>query len=92
MPKLSGGGRIMETEDTCVHVANGEFYAQQVRAFLEAHGIPCEFRGEALRVTHALTLDGLGEVRIHVRPEHVERARELLERAEAGEMNLEETP
>lgn len=82
----------MDTEDTCVHVASGEFDAQQVKAFLEAHGIPCEFRGEALRVTHALTLDGLGEVRIHVRPENLERARELLEQVEAGEMTLEEKP
>jgi hypothetical protein len=83
---------MMENDDTCVHVANGEFYAQQVRAFLEAHGIGCEFRGEALRMTHGLTLDGLGEVRIHVRPEHVERARELLARVEAGELDLERKP
>ena len=81
---------MQESEDTCVHVANGEFNAQQVRAFLEVHGITCEFRGEALRMTHGMTLDGLGEVRIHVRPEHVVRARELLERAEAGELDLEQ--
>jgi hypothetical protein len=82
---------MMESEDTCVHTANGEFYAQQVRAFLEAHGIACEFRGEALRMTHGLTLDGLGEVRIHVRPEDVARARELLARVEAGDLSLEQT-
>jgi hypothetical protein len=82
----------MENEGTRVYVASGEFDAQQVKAFLAAHGIPCEFRGEALRVTHALTLDGLGEVRIHVRPEHVERARALLRQVEAGEMTLEEKP
>jgi hypothetical protein len=81
---------MKESDETCVHVANGEFYAQQVRAFLEAHGIACEFHGEALRMTHGLTLDGLGEVRIHVRPEHVERARELLSRVEAGELDLEQ--
>ncbi len=82
----------MQTEDTCVYVASGEFDAQQVKAFLEAHGIPCRFRGEALRVTHALTLDGLGEVLIHVRPEDVERARQLLSQVESGEMTLEEEP
>jgi hypothetical protein len=81
-----------ESEDTCVHVASGEFNAQQVRAFLEVHGITCEFHGEALRMTHGLTLNGLGEVRVHVRPEHVDRARQLLESVEAGEMNLEEKP
>jgi len=83
---------MKEREDTCVHVASGEFYAQQVRAFLEVHGIASEFRGEALRMTHGLTLDGLGEVRIHVRPEHVARARELLERVEAGDLDLEQEP
>jgi hypothetical protein len=83
---------MKESDETCVHVANGEFNAQQVRAFLEAHGIACEFHGEALRMTHGLTLDGLGEVRIHVRPEHVERARELLSRVEAGELDLEQKP
>jgi len=81
---------MKESEDTCVHVANGEFNAQQVRAFLEANGITCDFHGEALRMTHGLTLNGLGEVRVHVRPEHVARARELLKQVEAGEHGLEE--
>ncbi len=81
---------MMEAEDTCVHVASGEFDAQQVRALLEAHGMACEFRGEALRMTHGLTLNGLGEVRIHVRLEHVARARELLQRVESGELALEQ--
>lgn len=83
---------MKESEETCVHVANGEFYAQQVKAFLEAHGIACEFRGEALRTTHGFTLDGLGEVRIHVAPEHVERALGLLALVESGELDLEQQP
>lgn len=78
--------------ETCVHVAAGEFAAQQVKAFLASHDIPSEFRGEALRMTHGFTLDGLGEVRVHVAPEHIEEARELLARVEAGELNLEELP
>jgi Putative prokaryotic signal transducing protein len=67
-----------------VFVANGEVHAQQVRGFLEAAGIPTAMRGEALRNTHGLTLDGLGAVEIVVAEADVDRARALLESAEAG--------
>jgi hypothetical protein len=72
----------------CVFVANGEIHAQQVRAFLESAGIPTSVRGEALRNTHGLTLDGLGAVEISVPEADVSRARELLESAEAGRFRL----
>jgi len=78
----------MKDEDNCVYKVNGDIEAQQVKAFLAAHGIPCEFRGEALRMTHGLTLDGLGVVRICVPDSLVEKAKELLARADAGEMRL----
>jgi len=73
-----------------VFTAQGEFEAQQMRAFLESHGIPCDFRGEALRNTHALTLDGLGQVEIWVPLECVPQARALVARAESGELELPE--
>jgi hypothetical protein len=72
----------------CVFVANGEVHAQQVRAFLEAADIPTSVRGEALRNTHGLTLDGLGAVEISVAEADADRARTLLESAEAGEFRL----
>jgi hypothetical protein len=72
----------------CVFVANGEVHAQQVRAFLEAAGIPTAVRGESLRNTHGLTIDGLGAVEINVAEEHVDRARELLQSADAGDFRL----
>ncbi len=72
----------------CVFVASGEMHAQQVRAFLEAAGIPTVVRGEALRKTHGLTLDGLGAVEISVADEDADRARTLLESAEAGLFRL----
>jgi hypothetical protein len=71
-----------------VFTANGEIQAQQVRAFLEAAGISSELRGEALRNTHGLTLDGLGMVEIVVSDEDEERARELLASAERGEFRI----
>ena len=77
----------MATKDeTCVYSTNGDPEAQQIRAFLESKGIPCVLRGEALRMTHGFTLNGLGVVRICVHPDDVERARELLDSADAGEL------
>ena len=78
----------MSEDDTCVYKANGDPEAQQVKTFLEANGIPCRMRGEALRMTHGFTLDGLGVVRICVPSHLVEEARELLAKAESGELTL----
>ena len=71
-----------------VWVANGEMQAQQVRAFLEAAGIATLERGEALRNTHGLTIDGLGAVEIYVSAVDAERARSLIDSAEAGRLRL----
>ena len=73
-----------------VFTAQGEFEEHQVRSFLAAHDIPSFVRGEALRRTHALTLDGLGAVDILVAAEDAERARELLAQVESGELALDE--
>lgn len=62
--------------------------AQQVRAFLEAAGIASELRGESLRNTHGLTLDGLGTVEILVSVDDEDRARSLLASAEGGAFRL----
>ena len=72
----------------CVFVANGAVYAQQVRAFLEAAGIAATERGESLRNTHGLTLNGLGAVEILVADSDVDLARSLLDSAEAGGFRL----
>jgi hypothetical protein len=73
-----------------VFVASGEVQAQQVRAFLEAAGIEASLRGESLRNTHGLTLDGLGAVEIFVAPTDAASARSLLDSAEAGEFRLDD--
>ena len=78
----------MKDDPNCVCRVNGRVEANQVKAFLEAHDIPCELRGESTSLTHALTLDGLGVVSICVPEPLVEQARQLLARAEAGEMRL----
>lgn len=65
-------------------------HAQQVRTFLEAAGISAVERGESLRNTHGLTLDGLGAVEILVAEGDAARARSLLDSAEAGAFRLGE--
>lgn len=78
----------MDQHERCVFVANGEIHAQQVRAFLEVAGVASMVRGESLRKTHGLTIDGLGRVEILVSEADEERARALLASAEAGEFRL----
>ena len=78
----------MHQEGETVFVADGEVHAQQVRAFLEAAGIATTVRGESLRHTHGLTVDGLGAVQIVVADEDADRARALLKAADAGEFRL----
>jgi hypothetical protein len=79
----------METDElVTVYVAQGEAEETQVRNFLEAHGVPTASWGEALRKTHAMVLDGLGEVQIQVPAEHANHARELLDLVARGELGL----
>ena len=75
-------------DGTRVFVASGEIQAQQVRAFLQGEGIETILRGEAIRHTHGLTIDGLGAVDILVRDEDAERARHLIASAESGLLRL----
>ncbi|MCP4901316.1 MAG: hypothetical protein GY906_30470 [bacterium] len=73
-----------------IYAAQGEADEQQVCAFLEANDIPTAVQGEALRKTHAFVLNGLGEVLVRVPPEHADKARNLLERVDRGELRLDE--
>jgi hypothetical protein len=87
---MSDTSKENDTGDTWVEVSvvNGEIEAQQIRAFFEANGILCRFKGESLRKTHGLTLDGLGKVSIRVPEDVSERARELLAQVESGALEL----
>jgi len=58
--------------------AQGEMEAQMIRSVLESNGIDAMFSGESLRLTHGLTVDGLAEVRILVRPSDAKRAHEVI--------------
>jgi len=60
------------------HVSSGMINANIVAGRLETEGIPVKLRYEAVGVIYGLTLDGLGEVRIMVPSDYLERAREVL--------------
>jgi predicted deacylase len=80
----------MDSQLQRVFVASGEVEAQQIRAFLEAAGIATAERGETLRKTHGLTVDGLGAVDILVSEADAAQAREMLASAAAGAFRLED--
>jgi hypothetical protein len=82
----SGGGLVT------VVTVQGDFEAQQIVGFLEAHGVAATLRGEALRRTHGLTLDGLGQVEVQVAQHQAEEAAELLEAAARGDLALADDP
>jgi hypothetical protein len=58
--------------------AQGEMDAQLILSVLEGDGIEAMLSGESLRLTHALTVDGLAEVKILVRKEDEARARDVI--------------
>lgn len=71
-----------ETQLVQVCTAGDEIEAQIIRGALKAAGIACVLRGEALRLTHGITADGLAEVKILVRPEDAEQARSVIAQGE----------
>ena len=78
------------TDKRSVFVASGEIHAQQIQGFLEAAGISSELKGESLRKTHGLTIDGLGMVEVVVSSEDEAQARALLASAERGAFRLDD--
>ena len=77
-------------DEVTVFTASGEMQAQQIRGFLAAAGIASELRGESLRKTHGLTIDGLGMVQVVVSTADAEQARTLLASAEHGAFRLDD--
>ena len=59
--------------------ANGEIEAQTMKSALEAAGIPAELKIEAAQRLFAVTVDGLGAVRVLVPADRLEEARSVLQ-------------
>ena len=62
-----------------VFTANGEMEAHAIRSALEAAGIPAELKMEAAQRLFAVTVDGLGAVRVMVPADRLEEARSVIE-------------
>ena len=62
-----------------VFTANGEMEAHAIRSVLEAAGIPAELKMEAAQRLFAVTVDGLGAVKVMVPADRLEEARYVVE-------------
>ena len=61
-----------------VYRAAGELEAQVIRSLLEQYGIPCLLKSNAAPSAHMFAVDGMGEVRVMVWEEMVEKAKRLI--------------
>lgn len=62
-----------------VYKAQGMISAEIIKAKLESAGIPALLKYESLGPVLAVTIDGLGEVKIFVPKEREQQAREVLQ-------------
>ena len=74
-----------------ISTVGGQYVEAQIKAFLEAHDIPCQIRGETLRITHAISIDGIGAAEVLVPAALADTARDLLAQAERGELAIDDT-
>jgi hypothetical protein len=75
---------MQETDEArweVIATASGMMQANIIRGRLESQGIATRLRYEAAGSIYAITIDGLGEVRILVPSAEWEQARELLSRS-----------
>lgn len=92
-PIVRNGGRIcssdtyptrrLDLSDPAIELVDvwecqGEAEAQLLRGLLQSTGIDSLFKGEALRHVHGFRLTKLGTVKVQVRAEDLERAREVI--------------
>jgi hypothetical protein len=80
----------MDEPYVVVSIVQGQLNEAQVCAFLESNGIPTATRGDILRSTHGISVDGIGAVQILVPSDRAAAARELLARAERGDFRIED--
>jgi len=82
----TGKGETQESgELVVVYTAQGHMRASVIKSKLEAAGIPAILSYEALSRIYGLTVDGIGQVRVLVRPEDAAEARRLLAEELQGE-------
>ncbi len=67
-----------EIELVEVWECQGEAEAQLLVGLLKSSGIDATFKGEALRYIHGFNITKLGTVKVQVRSEDLEEAREII--------------
>ena len=81
----------LESDDwVVISTVLGQFEEANLRAFLDGHDILTQVHGETLRATHGFSVGGLGSVEILVRRTDADKARDLIARAERGELAVPE--
>ena len=88
LPEEEEEGELVQADLVRVATVQGPLEEGQIRSFLEANGIPTVIRGEAVGRTYGLTIDGLGARQILVPAELAVTARDLLDRADHGELEI----
>ena len=61
-----------------IHIAQGELDAQIIKSHLESEGIPVLLRYESASRVFAVTVDGLGAVKVLVPQELAEKAKNII--------------
>lgn len=69
---------MKEEEWKVVHVASGMTNANIIVGRLETEGIQTKLKYEAAGTIYAVTIDGLGEVKVMVPANYLEKARKIL--------------
>lgn len=62
-----------------VHVAQGDAEAMVIKSLLESNGIEVKSAKESIGRMGAIQINGLGEVKLYVREEYLEEAKQLIE-------------
>ena len=83
---------VVYSDYVVVSTVQGQFEEVQVCSFLRANGVPARIRGEAIRKTYGITMDGIGAAKILVPRELEPAARDLLAKVDRGELEIEDSP
>ena len=72
----------LKSDFVVICTVQGELTANVIKSHLESEGVPVLLRYESAGPLYGLTVDGLGEVRIMVPRELIEKAKDIIETRE----------
>ena len=61
-----------------VHTVQGPVEAEVIKSLLESHGLSVFLKGLVVQSVHAFSADGLGKIRVLVKEEDFETAKQLI--------------